>query len=1048
MNTNYQSDKAKKTLWDFFINKHRFTSLLILVILALGTISVIQIPKESNPEVDIPFVVVNTAFPGASAQDVEELVTHVIEGKVLGISGVKDITSTSRESFSSIAIEFDPQAEGKDLEDEVQKKVNEAEVDLPEEVEDPVVRKIEVSDEPVFIFSLSGPYETIQLKEFAEETKDDIEKINGVSKVEIVGGEEREIKVIVNKAALDRYGLSISQVTQAIGLANADIPTGSIETAGADYTVRLAGRLLDVEDIKQVPIASINNTPVLVEDVSQVIDGYQERTRMSRLSVAGSEPLPAVSLSVFKTKGGNIIRVVGQVKETIEQAQASFLPNDIEIEVILDMGDYIRQDLETLGFSGLQTVIIILVLLLLFVGTREALLASLALPFSFLITFIFLPVMGLTLNFLSLFSLILALGILIDTAVVVIERMNVYIQTKDKSPKEAALLTVREFQWPLIAGTLTTVFAFVPMLIMSGIMGQYMRVIPITVTIVLLSSLFVGLAIIPALGGSRLKKRAELSPEKPRGFFTSLRNFTSRRIFDYGTEKYHNTLAALIESKRKRRFLTIGIIVLFFLSLSLPVSGILKMNMFPPEDADSFWVQVKAPINTPLEETSQIMEEVENTLLEEEQIKSFAVSVGYDLFSGNVGEHLGGVIVNLIEQEERVEESPQLVGRYQKIFDQSIEEAEVSLLEFTSGPPSAAPVDIGIRGESLKKLESVTRQLEEILKETPGSSNVQTNIEEAKPEFIIQIERSKAKLYGISTVELAQVLRNAVKGTTATIIRHQGEETDVVVKYALSPNNNKGQKTNNITINDLESLTIATPRGDIPLSAFTKTELAGGRPFIRHEDGMRTFRLTSYTEVGIAPIEVIRAFQEKIAIVEIPEDYEMVFGGEQEDIEQSFNDMFRAMILAIFLIAALLVLQFSSYRQPLFVLAAIPLAFIGVFPGLLLMGKQLSLPAIIGIVALAGIVVNNGIILVDMINRNRRAQMTMNEAVLQAGIVRFRPIILTSITTILGILPITLSSELWGGLGFAIIYGLFISVFLTLFVVPLLYRRFAEKKLE
>lgn len=612
------------TIWSFFILRHRFTTLVIILAVILGLISVNQIPKESNPEVEIPFVVVNTPYPGATAQDVEELVTDVLESRLLGLDGVKEVTSTSREGISSVVVEFEADTDSEDQKTKVQDKVDEAKTDLPDESEDPIVNKIEASDDPILTFSLSGPYDVIQLKNFAEELKDEIEKIGRVSEVNIIGGQEREIRVVVDKAALDSYGLSINQVTNAIRLANADIPTGSIETAGTDYTVRLAGRLLAAEDINSIPIAAVNNVPVLVKDVAQVIDGYEELTGIARLSLAGQESLPSVTISIKKAKGGNIIELVDKINQSIDEAKTTYLPENIEIEILLNLAEFIDEDIRSLSFSGLQTVIIILILLYLFIGGREALIASLAVPLSFLITFIFLSFGGYTLNFLSLFSLILALGILIDTAVVIIERMNVYIRTEKKKPREAALLTVKEFQWPLIVGTLTTVFAFVPMLLMSGILGQYMKFIPITVTMVLLSSLFVGLGLIPALAARRLHFEfitSWIGKKNLFGFIECFRRRFFTDTFDRLAQRYKKDLTKVLTSKKKQRRLIISVILLFFLSLALPITGILKMNMFPNEDAEYFFIQVKKPIGTQLEETSGITEEIEEFLLKDENIK-------------------------------------------------------------------------------------------------------------------------------------------------------------------------------------------------------------------------------------------------------------------------------------------------------------------------------------------------------------------------------------------------------------------------------------------
>jgi len=1014
-----------KGVWTFFIKNYRLTYLVILIVVIGGTVSFIQLPRESNPEVNIPIVVVQTIYPGASAKDTEELVTDVLEDKLLALEGVENVSSTSGEGFSSVVVEFDIKYPG-NLKQEVQDRVDESRSSLPKEAENPIVEKIDTSDEPIYVFSLAGPYDVAQINQFAKELKNRIEKIPDISEVQIFGGQEREIQVIVDRASLDSFGFSISQITSAISQANADIPTGSIETGNSDYNIRLAGRLFSAQDIKKVPIGSFQNSVILVEDVAQVVDSYKRKTSLSKLSVESGFSNAAVTVQVSKSKGGNIIKSVEKIEQIIEQAESDILPDNIELVTIISMADFIETDLNQLFWGGFQTILIILPLLCLFVGIREALLACFAIPFSFLITFVFLSFFGMTLNFLSLFSLILALGILIDTAIVIIERMNLLIKQGQESSKQAAIDTILEFKWPLIVGTLTTVFAFLPMLLMSGILGEYVKHIPITVTMVLLSSLFVGLGIIPVLGERFLRKQHKVYLKfkickKERRFVAG--------IFDKLIDRYRNYLSLVLGVPKKRKRFVRAVVILFFLSFLLPALGILKINMFPPEDFGYITINIEKPVGTLLQDTAKEVEIAEDILRQESQIKSFSV---------NVSANTASISVNLKDKKERENSSIELVDKYQEILTAALPNARVSVSQISSGPPSFAPIDIAVKGEDLAEIESIAEQFKGILKRIPGAVNVKTSAEEIKGEFVINIDRAKAELYGISTVQLAQVLRNAVQGTKAATIRSQGEEIDVVVKYDF-------EKTD---ISAIESLTIATMKGDIPLSEFTGTELSAGRSVIKHEGGLRTVRAYSSVEGETAPIEVINAFKEEIKNIDIPEDVQIDFGGEQQDIEQSYNDLFKAMIVAIFLIGTILILQFHSYRQPFFILVTIPLALIGVFPGLVLIQSPLSFPAIIGIVALAGIVVNNGIILIDKINRNRRSGMLKMQAIVDACSNRFRPVFLTTVTTILGILPISLTSSLWAGLGFTLIFGLMASATFTLFVVPILYLRFAEKTLD
>jgi len=1027
-------------VWNFFIFHRRFTAIIIVAAILLGLFSIFIIPKESNPEVDVPFGIVTTVFLGASAEDVEELVTDVLEDKILSLDKIANVTSTSGEGLSIISVEFDAQSDSEKQINELKEKIDEAQIDLPDEAEDPFVQKVRFEDQAIFSVALSGPYQTPQLKTFAEKIKNDLEIITGISRIEIFGGQDREIQVIVDKVTLDSFGLSIAQVTGAIARANADIPTGSIETAGANFNIRLAGRLKDIEDIKKIPVLAIGNTPIVIEDIADVRDSFSEAKTISRLSIEGNDALPAITLSIFKTSGGNIIRIVDQVKEKIEGAKNAYLPENISTKETENVADFIREDLNNLVVNGMQTVIIVMILLFVFVGWRESLLAGFAIPMSFLITFIVLQAIGSTINFLSLFSLILSLGILIDSAIVIVEGMNRYIG-EGEHPEQAAVKTLEEFKLPLIAGTLTTVFAFIPMLLMSGILGEFVKHIPITVTIVLLSSLFVALGIITTVGVVWLKRNVNSNDDAMK---------KRRYVFFNGLlKRYEKTLGNLLLRKSRQRLLLGTVIIAFFASLTLPIAGILEINMFPSENSDFFFIDIKEPIGTPLAITANTIKTIENELKKDDRVESFATTVGAkpptdESVGGRLQEHRAYILVNL--QKERQMRSLVIISEYEQTLPK-ITEADVQVSQFGSGPPSGAPIEIVLKGTSLEELERVGIVFERILKEIPGTRNVQTSIQESLGEFEFIIDRAKAELFGVNTIELAQILRNAVSGTTATVIRKAGEESEVIVKYKLDPQT-QGTKTNVTTIEKLESLTIATRRGDIPLSSFTTNRLTGSRPTIQHKDGKRIIRVTSETQESTNAQAIFQKVGEKLETINIPTGVEVIIGGEREDLTQSYQDMFRAMILAIFLIGSALVLQFNSFRQPFFILITIPLALIGVFFGLVIVNKPLSFPGIIGIVALAGIVVNNAIILISKINSNREEGMEKKEAVMNASTSRLKPILLTTITTVAGILPITLSSELWGPLGFSIIFGLSFSTILTLFVVPMLYVRFGEKHLN
>ena len=488
----------KKVVWEFFIEHKKFTVILILALLVMGIFSALSLPRESNPDIDIPVGVITTVFPGATSIDVEELITNIIEDKVINIGDIENITSTSKDSVSIIVVEFDASTDSDDKIDELKDKVDEIISDLPDDAEDPIVRKVRFSDESIYTFTMSGPYTVTELTEVALQLKTQLEGVGGVSKVELSGDQEVQIDVIVDRAQLEFFGLNITSVTSAISSANIDIPTGHIETDGIKYTVELVGRLHTVDDIKEIPIIRSNGQVVLVKDLADVGLHLQAVERMSRLSIDGSDFLPAITFNIFKQGEGNVIEIVTDAKEVIEAGASDYLLEDMDFVTIFDQAKIIEDDLSNLSSSAVITILIVFTFLFMFLGLREALLASVSIPISFLITFIVLSMMGATINFLTLFSLILALGILIDSSVVIVEGVHRNV-SKGLSTKDAAIQTVRDYSIPLISGSLTTVFAFIPMLLMSGMMGQFVKHIPITVTTVLLSSIFTSLCLITTL---------------------------------------------------------------------------------------------------------------------------------------------------------------------------------------------------------------------------------------------------------------------------------------------------------------------------------------------------------------------------------------------------------------------------------------------------------------------------------------------------------------------------------------------------------------------
>ena len=1025
--------------WNFFIDNFRITYLLIAAIIIFGTVSIIQMPKESSPEVEIPVALITTSLPGAPAQDVEELVTNPIENQVQSISNIDKLTSSSATGFSQIAVEF---SIGSDIDQsvtELRSRVDRATNELPADASSPSVQKVSFSDLPILSLAVSGPYTPGELKRFAEVIKAESEQVSNVSQVNIIGAPDPVVKVAINTSQAAQYGISSSDVINSIQQSNSDIPIGSITTGSGVYNLRFSGRLIVAADIQSVPVSASNGSVVFVRDIATVESTFNRQNVITRLSVNGNQPQSAVSLQIFKEAGeGNILTITDAVNTGIESLIGQQIPSDIVISETQNDAELIRTDLSNLVSSGAITMVIIFILLLAFLGYREAVLASLSIPTTFLLAFIALNYLGYTINFLTLFSLILALGILVDAAIVVTESISSYID-RDFKPTEAVKETVKEFARPLTAGTLTTVFVFFPLLLGSGLIGEFIKSIPVTVISVLLAALFIALAVITTLA-SRFFPASKQGAQKKSGFVDN----GIQKAYDWYSQYIHRLLD---NTKQGKRFL-FTIAVLFVLALSLPFAGIISLELFPQPNADSVTISVEMPAGTPLEETQDEVVQIEDYLRTDSEIESFASTIGSpvnpgSLTTGTTNSNVAGIIVNL--RDERKRNSTEVIADMERDLPSLIRNAGVSVGQQGAGPPQGNPVQIQVIGNNLADLESAALTVAATLEETSGTRNTDSGISDTAGDFVLEVNTPQAVSYGVTPRQISSVLQAAVSGINATILRESGDDTNVEVGYDIATElSDIGAVRSDIS--SIEGVLIQTPRGSVPVSTFTSISLGRGQSTINHEDGDRILNVTSdITEDANVQIITSSISQKyEAGEFELPSGVTLSFGGEAEEVQESFTDLFLSMIIGILLIFGLLVWQFSSYKIPFIMLATIPLAFIGVFGGLAITFQPLSFPAFIGVVALAGIVVNNAIILIDRINLNKDEGVEHELAIREAAKSRLQPILLTTLTTVGGMIPLLFADPTWAPLANAVIFGLLFSTVLTLVVVPLLYQRFGR----
>lgn len=1008
----------------------------MVVLIAGGIFAVLAIPKESSPEIQIPMGVVTTVLPGASAEDVEELITNTIEDRVIGLERVSKVTSTSGDGVSSITVEFDANA---DIDASIQllkDEVDKVQPELPSEAEDSVVTDVNFADQPIMIASISGELSPAELTALGRSVKDEVERVPGVSSVSLSGIRERQVQVIVEQTKLRQYGLSLSDVTGAIRSSGIATPLGSITVSGIEYAVRLEAGTSLPEEVANVAIAGPGGASLRVRDVANVVDGLEDPRTFSRVSVSGEPSQPALTLSVYKSRGGNIVDTGHAIKERLKDLETTTLAGTKTV-ISYDASKDVEHDLTELTRVGMETVILVMIVLLLTLGWRESLVAAASVPLSFLIAFIGLHASGNTINFISLFSLILAIGILVDSGIVVVEAFHTRL-VKTGNKRESAIAAIKEYAWPLVAGTFTTVAVFVPLFFLSGIVGKFIASIPYTVIFVLIASIFVALGLVPLLaiffvkrGMSKIEERQERYNEAAHAWYT----------------KYLSGL--LGNRKRENRFLiTIG--VLFFIALLLPATGIVKTVFFPTDDYDLVYVSIEKPQGSELADTDLSTREVEELLYTDPRIASFVTEVGTgSAFSGtgSAGAKFANVTVNLVPDEDRKQSSAEIMSDLRTKV-QTITSAAVTVSAPESGPPTGKAISVTFSGEDIGELTTAVERGAQVLSSMEGTANVSTSAKDDSAEFTIDLDAAKASELGVSPLAVADTLRTALYGTKATDIRTGGEDIEVRVKLDLNQNYVDPSETTNTTIDAVRELTVQGARGPVPLSAIATIDFEQANTVIRHSDGKRTMTLESDVAAGGNAITIAADFQKQMTDMGLPPGVEMKVGGETEDVNQSFIEMLVALIAGAALMLAILVLEFNSFRQSFYLLLIIPLSLIGVMAGLAITGSPLSFPSMLGVIALAGVIINHAIILMDSIARIGRAnpEHTLTDVVIEASASRLRPIVLTTITTVVGMIPLSFVSALWGPLAFTIMFGLAFSMVLTLVVIPILYHRWPGKR--
>jgi multidrug efflux pump len=1012
---------------DVAIKNRTTIAVLGVIIIILGGYSYYSLPREAFPDIPIPHILVNTAYEGVSPADIETSVTMKIEKELNGIRGVKQIMSSSAEGLSMIDVEFLPNVPTDVALQRVRDRVDLARGDLPDDVTEPVIQEINLAEFPIMQVSISGDLSPLQLKGIADRMQDEMETLPGVLKVEVLGALEPEIRMEFDRDRMALYNLVITDIMQLIPTENVNISAGGLETQGTKFNVRVPAELVTAEQVDHLLITVRDGKPIYLADVATVRDAFKDRTSYSRFDGRDN-----VTLSIQKRAGANVVQVSDSVKMVIAEAQKR-LPESVKFDMVYDLSKYIRNQVADLENNIAAALILVVAVLLVAMGWRSSMIVATIIPLSLLITFFVVQALGYTLNMIVLFSLMLVLGMLVDNAIVITENIYRHMQL-GYPPLEAAKLGAREVAWPITTSTFTTVGAFLPLMFWPGMMGDFMKYLPITLSIGLLASLFVALVFSPVICSIWL--HLGLKPRQHDHWF--VRGY--RRFQRLGLNNPGMTL-----------FLALSLLVGLALLYGKAGRG---TEFFPQSDPERAVISVRTPQGTNIRETDRIVRQIEKSIEpSREWIEHTVTNVGsaggvMTLTTSAGGPHLANITTVFYDYAIRKRPSMDVIADMRAAVA-DIPGAEIKVEREKEGPPTGAPVSVRIGGEDFKALEKYSEQARRMIEDVPGLVNLRSDLEATRPELAFTVDRRKAVLMGVNTATVGNFLKMAIFGTKVGTYRQFNDEYDITVRLPMADRMN---------VDDLNRIQIPNTSGAaVPLSALGHFNYQGGFGTINRVNQKRVVTLTADAE-GRLSSAVLRDVQNRLEpfAAGLPAGYDIRYVGEREQEEEAQAFLSKAFVVALLLIVLILVIQFNSLLVPGVIMATVVLTLIGALLGLLVWGLPFGIiMSSIGVISLAGVVVNNAIVLLDYTRQLQARGLDLVAAAAEAGVTRLRPVLLTACTTVIGLTPMAIgisydfhtftwatrseSTQWWQNMAVVVMFGLTFATILTLVVVPSLY---------
>jgi multidrug efflux pump subunit AcrB len=1093
------------------------TSIYVLAILIslLGMMNYYFIPKEQFPQVVIPYIVVSTPYPGTSPEDMENLVTRPIEKQLKSISDVKKITSNSVPDFSSILVEFDPDLSIETAKQRVRDAVDKAKSDLPTDLpSDPDIMDIDISAMPVMYLNISGNYDLVKLKHYAELAQDRIEGLKEITRVDIVGALDREIQIDADIFKMQAARVTFGNIEQAVAMENMTISGGSLTNNGIRNTVRIKGQFNDVETIRNIVVQSSSGAMVKLSDIADVNDSFEEQASFARLDGKN-----VITLNVIKKSGANLLDASDQIKEIVADLKERDYPKDMEVTLTGDQSRHTRNTLEELNNTIIIGFILVTVVLMFFMGLTNAFFVGLSVPLSMFVAYMIIPGLGFTMNMIVMFAFIFALGIVVDDAIVVIENTH-RLHRFNPDINVAAKRAAGEVFLPILSGTLTTLAPFFPLAFWPGIVGQFMHYLPVTLIITLFASLFVAYIFNPVFAVSFMKheydkefqtgstwRKLKISTiamaglsvflylvyfmgKSPAAFTMAnllmfavllilLFHFVLKRMISTFQEKTWPSIMAFYERQlrwvlkgTRPIWILFGMIGLFFATMF--ITGLAKPTVlfFPDSDPNSVFVYIKMPGGTHQNVTDSVTRVAEARVYKaigqnnpdvESVISNVTIGAEEEGFtsSGNPFNR-GKVTVNFVEHKLRttgITTTQYLEKIRQEVAN--IAGAEITVDKEQNGPPTGKPINIEVTNENLETLITDAYAFRNYIDSLniPGVEELKTDFEMNSPEIIIQINRDRAQRLGISTGQIGMEIRTALYGKEISKLKQDEDEYPIMLRYTKATRDNINSLVNlQITYRDMNSGMLRS----VPLSTVARIDYTSSYAGIKRLDQKRVITVYSNVLSGYSANDIVPVIKNQAKTFPLHEGTTIKLTGEQDDQAETVAFLLKAMIIAIGAIFFILITQFGSVAKSMIILSEVVFSIIGVLLGVIIFRMDIVIMMTgLGIVALGGIVVRNGILIVEFIDVKKKEGMPTRRAIIEGGKTRITPVILTATATMLGLVPLavglninfaTIFTELnphlyfggdnvafWGPLAWSIIFGLSFATFLTLMFVPALY---------